>query len=425
MHRDIIFSISLLFALFAHTATRAQDSPAAALLQDKSLAAGNLHPYRAPESIRDTPPPKGFKPFYISYYGRHGSRYHTGSSKFVPGYGEKLDWLHSEGALSTEGEKLRSAVKDAYKKHEDRFGDLSDRGFEEGRSIGYRFGKRYPGLFRQKGRDSIRFRGSPILRSTLTGAAFLSGLQKSHPGIKVNGRSGERYYFTRWTANPRLDKIYKAVSDSVLKADFDSAAFCRRMFTDNDKAAKVFADKGIARSFREMMFILSILPCIDPDADPFAIFTDSETLAYAKTQNIYAAATFIHTKEGGEFRDKDAGAPLLRNIVEWADEAIAGNGICADLRFGHDSGVGPLFSLLYIKGYDRVSSLVDSFETWPAWDHLFMGSNACFVFYRNSRGEVLVKVLENERETRIPLLSPYSGPYYRWQDFRDYCIRRI
>ena len=42
------------------------------------------------------------------------------------------------------------------------------------------------------------------------------------------------------------------------------------------------------------------------------------------------------------------------------------------------------------------------------------------VFYRNRKGLVLVKFLANEEETLIPELKAYSGPYYRWDDVKEY-----
>ena len=44
-----------------------------ALMEDPSRAGNNTNSYEFHE-IRDTKPPKGYKPFYISHYGRHGSR---------------------------------------------------------------------------------------------------------------------------------------------------------------------------------------------------------------------------------------------------------------------------------------------------------------------------------------------------------------
>lgn len=48
-----------------------------ALLKEDPTRSVNLHHnYEAPSKIVDTPAPKGYKPFYVSHYGRHGSRYH-------------------------------------------------------------------------------------------------------------------------------------------------------------------------------------------------------------------------------------------------------------------------------------------------------------------------------------------------------------
>ena len=48
-----------------------------ALLKEDPTRSVNLHHnYEAPSKIVDPPAPKGYKPFYVSHYGRHGSRYH-------------------------------------------------------------------------------------------------------------------------------------------------------------------------------------------------------------------------------------------------------------------------------------------------------------------------------------------------------------
>lgn len=48
------------------------------LLRENPMRAANAyHVYEAPKDIKGTPVPEGFTPFYVSHYGRHGSRYHT------------------------------------------------------------------------------------------------------------------------------------------------------------------------------------------------------------------------------------------------------------------------------------------------------------------------------------------------------------
>jgi hypothetical protein len=55
-----------------------------------------------------------------------------------------------------------------------------------------------------------------------------------------------------------------------------------------------------------------------------------------------------------------------------------------------------------------------------------MASNLQFIFYRSDPKDkdVLFKVLLNEEEATLPL-QPVSGPYYRWADFRQYCLDKL
>ena len=59
---------------------------------------------------------------------------------------------------------------------------------------------------------------------------------------------------------------------------------------------------------------------------------------------------------------------------------------------------------------------------WDSADFINMGANIQLVFYRNGSGEVLVKLLHNEKETTIPALKPYHGPYYSWSTLRAYLL---
>ena len=46
------------------------------------LSASNYLAYPGPTQEKLTPAPKGYKPFYISHYGRHGSRYLIGEEDY-------------------------------------------------------------------------------------------------------------------------------------------------------------------------------------------------------------------------------------------------------------------------------------------------------------------------------------------------------
>lgn len=47
------------------------------LIEENPDRAGGVYHYYEYSPSTFTKAPKGYKPFYISHYGRHGSRYHT------------------------------------------------------------------------------------------------------------------------------------------------------------------------------------------------------------------------------------------------------------------------------------------------------------------------------------------------------------
>ncbi len=68
------FTLTLL--LLTALAAWAQGVPALEQLKADPLKSyGNDYPYRFPTE-QLTPSPRGYKPFYISHYARHGSRYY-------------------------------------------------------------------------------------------------------------------------------------------------------------------------------------------------------------------------------------------------------------------------------------------------------------------------------------------------------------
>ena len=50
-----------------------------------------------------------------------------------------------------------------------------------------------------------------------------------------------------------------------------------------------------------------------------------------------------------------------------------------------------------------------------------MAATLEFVFYRSKKNpDILFKAVLNGEEIPLSILTPVSGPYYRWDDFRDW-----
>ena len=99
----------------------------------------------------------------------------------------------------------------------------------------------------------------------------------------------------------------------------------------------------------------------------------------------------------------------------------AGAPVAADLIFGHDLPFMCLCSYLGLEGYGypRLTA-EEAYGSWPGAKLCTFASNLQMIFYKNRKGEVLVKFLANEQETPIPELESFSGPYYRWDVVKKY-----
>ncbi|MBQ1201182.1 MAG: histidine-type phosphatase, partial [Alistipes sp.] len=98
----LIISILLASSAFAQT-MREQ------IAQNPNLAGGIYTAYMVTEQSA-VKAPKGYKPFYISHYGRHGSRYQTAQEKYdQPAV--LLEQAYKDGKLTELGVSLMQRVK--------------------------------------------------------------------------------------------------------------------------------------------------------------------------------------------------------------------------------------------------------------------------------------------------------------------------
>jgi hypothetical protein len=119
--------------------------------------------------------------------------------------------------------------------------------------------------------------------------------------------------------------------------------------------------------------------------------------------------------------------PILQDIIRKADDVIAGKSDhLADLRFGHDTYLGPLTILMGLNGTNRDPE--DPYEvknTYQNWQTC-KAANIQLVFYRGQGGkeDILVKCLLNGAEVSMPVETD-CYPYYKWSDLRNWYINLI
>lgn len=420
---------TLFFAIIGISFAASAETMREAIAKNPNLAAGIYVAY----SVTEQPyvaPPRGYKPFYISHYGRHGSRYHTAQEKYdTPA--EMLEKAHRDGKLTPLGESLMRRVRIMADDAHMRAGDLSQRGEREHRGIAERMVKLYPQVFAEKNGNHITCLASPYVRSVISMAAFTERLKEEYPKLDITRYASlHDLHLTR--PESYMDTFYKKarqIAKDYQRDNTHDKAFISRLFNDYDYAAKLICDYYKSSSTTGFMGNMHDLAMIVQNFDNLPelhdIFTEEERYQMWHLFNIRRYLTYGPSADYGDVRNQDAKA-LLRDIVERAEDVITGKTTneVATLRFGHDSAIIPLLAILHAEGCDGRISFAEIErlpEVWCDSRITCMSVNLQFIFYRNKRGDVLVRMLHNERDLRIPVKSE-NYPFYKWEDFRSYCL---
>ena len=424
MKRFLILSVALIFASVAFAQSIRQEIDA-----NPDLAGGIYTAYPVTEQVAVTAP-RGYKPFYISHYGRHGSRYHTAQKKYDQPI-VLLEQAAKDGKLTDLGldllRRMRIISADAHL----RAGDLSPRGEREHRGIAERMGTLYPEVFSGRNGNHITCFASPSVRCVLSMTAFTERLKELHPNLCYTRHASEHDIdITRPEKNMyTYYKKARQISKDYQREHTNDKAFICRIFNDYDYAAesisKVYKSTGTHLFTDNMHDLAIIIQNFDNLPELHDIFTPDERYQMWHLFNIRRYLTYGPSADFGDIRNED-GKLLLRDIIERADEVISGKvtNEAATLRFGHDSAVIPLLAIMHAEGCDGRLAFADIErlpEVWCDSRITSMAVNVQFVFYRNKRGDILVRVLHSERDIRLPIKCD-NYPFYKWEDLRTYCL---
>lgn len=389
---------------------------------DNDLAASIYHVYKY-EKTNLTPAPKGYKPFYISHFGRHGSRFHTNLKYFQKGI-DGLEAANKAGILTEDGKNLYREMTILYNDHKGMTGQLSPLGAKEHQNIASRMFGNFPDVFKNKKRTEIHSISSIVPRCIMSMANFTNSLAKANPKLNFSFYTGEKYMdiIAHEYVVPSMTKQLNHIEDSLRSIYCNHNQLFARIFTNPAKAERLIGDEqGFIKSIYKAGQICKDIDYLNTDI--FAYFPTEELIEQTRVDNIRFHGIFGSSLE---WRDSVAKAPkiLLREIIYQADKALQeGSKVAADLKFGHDTGLVPLLVLLNIKEMDSSAKTVDV-DYWITAEKVKMASNLQFVFYKNRKDDVLVKILYNEKETTIKDVPLFKYPYYHWNDLREYLISK-
>lgn len=382
-----------------------------------------------------TPAPKGYEPFYMSHYGRHGSRWLIGENDYDAPL-RTLRTARRYGKLTALGEEVLHQFEQLYKTTINRRGELTTVGERQHHGIAKRMVDHFPELFKAKGLN-IDARSTTVIRCILSMEAECEELAQANPTACFHNDVSEslQYYLNA----PLSDQLRASRNkgDSIREVYkyrlTHPQRLMRQLFNDEQW---VYDNVAAGDLMRQLFQVACNMQSHDTDIDFLRLFTPEERFDLWSLYNIRWYISYGPANETDglmPFRQ----AELLRNIIQTADTIISpitpapsplsSKSAWATLRFGHEVCVMPLACLLELgdcgKAVDDLDHLSD---TWRNYRIFPMASNIQLVFYRPRKGtgDILVKALLNEREVSLPAKTD-QWPYYRWADLRTYYLKKL
>ena len=421
-----LFATALLAtsALMSASTIQAQ-TPREDFKRDITLSASNYVAYRGPQK-QLSPAPKGYKPFYLSHYGRHGSRYMIGKAAYDVPYFSLLK-AKQVGKLTAKGEETLKKVALIREDAKGRDGELTPLGALQHQGITQRMMERFPEIF--AGKTNIEARSTVVIRCILSMENGLQAMLRKNPQLHIfhDASYHDMYYMNQ--GDKRLDSLKNCIGrktvqeeftkkhdcyDRVMKELFNDPAWVKQNINPRDLNWKLFEMAGAIQG-TELRGKVSL----------YDLFNEEEIYQNWVVSNSWWQMSYGYSPYTGNEQPYSQ-RNLLRDIIEKADSCIALAHPGATLRYGHDTMVTPLVCLLNLNGYGEEIKEPEKIATqWFDYKITPMATNLQFVFYRKAKSDdILVKVLLNEDEATLPIKSDVA-PYYHWNDFKAYCQEKL
>ena len=344
--------------------------------------------------------PEGYEPFYISHYGRHGSRWLPNDDRYI--------WVNQQfedkGRLTKLGKSVRKRLQKVWKDAKGNGGLLTRLGARQHRQIAHRMYENFPQLFTAEAHLSAR--SSIVGRCRSSMLAFIDELGGlAHLDHLEAITDSADMAWIAYKSQEQRDFEHSLTWPLPISTD----RFINTLFTDASHLSKADREKLLS----ELHTIASDMQDVELKVSLYDIFTDEEMRAVYDLNN---RRMTLHN--GDEIANNGIAArcatSLWNRIMADADAAIARGGVGANLRFGHDTN---FYRLLTLIGVDTKGLPMDVITP--------MAANLQMIFYKNAQGKVLVQFLHNEQPAHMKDLGCLVEGFYDWELVKQHVADRM
>ncbi len=423
MRKSFLMILLMACALLAQAQTRQQ-------------MGGVYYAYPAPQKPVSMKAPEGYIAFYVSHYGRHGSRWLPSDSRYT--------WVNhhfdDETNLTPLGKKVKGWLTQVWENAKGNGGKLTKLGEKQHRGIADRMAHNFPQIF-AKG-NHVQARSSVVDRCAKSMLAFTDELRQLQPSLDMDVKTDSADMAWIAYTSPEV-KALENRTHIVAKVSPDR--FLHQLFKDITKVddpMKLMSEiHTIASSIQDVGLNFKSYPR-QIEKGLYGLFTDEEFKAF------YDANNLRMTICNGEYPTNEriparSAISLWENVEAEADKALASDRPSATLRFGHDTSLYRLYSLMNMffarpdACCDTDAKMASYKKESDAMDVVVpMAANLQLVFYKKKQWDraypesnVLVRILCNERNVGELNLNAYiynddieymAGNYYTWASLKNY-----
>ncbi len=440
MNKNILVPIfSFLFLLSFPSAATTGKSAKESIEERPERAGGIYFAYPEDEITHGRLAPEVYEAFYVSHYGRHGSRYLISDNDYRR-VADCLEMAAEADCLTPEGLRLKLLVDSVWKEARGRGGELTPLGSRQHRAIARRLASDYPTVFNDT-TSAVTAASTPVMRCAHSMFAFIEGLKEKYPHLSVPRESSERnmYYLNYHSPEsgpyashkgPWYNDYLRFRNEHTHPDRLIAQIFKANVYSPEIGEALYECAPNDPDAFFEDLYWMAVdVQNGETDVDLLGFFTTEELYGLWQIANFkfYACNSSYPPAKGHHTANA---RNLVRNIVETAESYIAGNRRGASLRFGHDGNIIPLTALLRLDGcYSDATDPARLADGYANFRISPMASNLQLIFLKPAGKDataenVLVRVMLNERDITLPVQAAVSGPdggaHYRWTELVNY-----
>ena len=394
---------------------------------DVRRSGGTFLAYPASEQSAMTPPPEGKKPFFLSHYGCQGSYYLDRMEEYESPY-HVLAKADSLDKLTPLGKDVMRRLSTICQDAKNRTGELTDPGEQQQRDIVRRMEERFPEVFVMAG--YVSGRAPTINRCVMSMEEAMLQVARIRP-TNISHKSSKSF---QDFLNPQDKKLNKMKMDSVttvryntfakryehperlMKALFNDAAYVKQHVKAQDLFNELFDISGNIQG-TELGQKLTL----------YDLFTPKEIYNQWKKTNAWWYINYGGYTGNGGLQPYNA-RNLLRLMIEKGDSVITLNKPVTHLRYTLETVFMPLVCLMDINGFGLATDDLEALDKkgWADYRIAPMSGNLQMIYYRKDAEDqdVLIKVLLNEKEATLPVVTD-CAPYYHWKDVRDFYLKKL